>query len=76
MMEIQDRFKVLALEKDEIMIPEVIEKTFAGSGIPVEIEDFAFPYSHENPFPLNSPDTMGVNNGLESVMTRAANFFS
>ena len=40
----------------------------------IELLDFPFPYSHENPFPANIKDDSSVNRSFTNVFSRAANF--
>lgn len=42
----------------------------------VQLLDFPFEYSHENPFPLHSKDTTSVNNAFSNVFSQAAEFLT
>ena len=74
--EIQDRFLVSALLDDKTMRPEAMKKTFMETGITLDIEDFPYTYTHENPFPAGEENTVAVNRAMESVMGKAAVFFT
>ena len=40
----------------------------------VTLLDFTFPYTHENPFPVNEKDTTSVNAAFRNIFSRAAEF--
>lgn len=42
----------------------------------IDILDFAFPYSHENPFPVNLKDISSVDRSFTNVFSRIANFLT
>lgn len=42
----------------------------------IELLDFSFPYSHENPFPVNTRDVSSVNSSFTKVFSRAAAFLA
>lgn len=78
LMEICPRIKSLTLEKDMVITPGAISKMLHGSNgdIPLNIEvmDFPFAYSHEQPFPPRSGDN--VDTAFDEVFRKAAQFLS
>jgi hypothetical protein len=45
--------------------------------IPVEVWDFKYPYSHENPFPVyNNESSAEVDRSFERLITKAALFLA
>lgn len=42
----------------------------------IELLDFPFPYSHENPFPVNLKDVSSVNRSFTNVFSKAVNFLA
>ncbi|MDR2815345.1 MAG: DUF6051 family protein [Proteiniphilum sp.] len=42
----------------------------------VQLLDFPFPYTHENPFPHTTNDTASLNNAFTNVFSRAAEFLA
>ena len=42
----------------------------------IQLLDFSFPYTHENPFPHTTKDTTSLNNAFTSVFSRAAEFLA
>ena len=42
----------------------------------IDLHDFPFPYSHENPFPVNLKDVSSVDHSFTNVFSRIANFFA
>lgn len=42
----------------------------------IELLDFSFPYSHENPFPVSTKDVSSVNCSFTKVFSRAAAFLA
>jgi hypothetical protein len=53
-----DRFYAIALAQDKVVPPYEVMNTLQGAlrniPIPVEVFDFPFKYTHENPFPISS----------------------
>ena len=74
----KERIRGIALSND-LVIPyhgalEALGKKNAESTI--QLLDFPFPYTHENPFPLTSKDTTSLNNAFTNVFSRAAEFLA
>ncbi|MDF9831103.1 DUF6051 family protein [Parabacteroides sp. PF5-6] len=71
------RIKAISLKKD-IVVPTagIIKALGKTSGKILEELDFAFPYSHQTPFPMHHPavDKEEVNKAFESVLGKAALF--
>lgn len=75
---LKGRIRGIALTKD-IVIPyhgvlEALGEENAASTI--QLLDFPFAYTHENPFPHNSNDTTSLNNAFTNVFSRAAEFLA
>ena len=75
---LKNKIRGIALTKD-IVIPyhgvlEALGRKNAESTI--ELLDFPFPYTHENPFPHKSDDTTSLNNAFNHVFSRAAEFLA
>ena len=55
-----DRFYSIVLQKDEVVPPYEVINTLQGvrRDIPIKIEvlDYPYRYTHENPFPVNEKD--------------------
>jgi hypothetical protein len=71
----------IALEKDKVMPPDAIDRTLHGRKgnvpVPMEVLDFPFPYSHENPFPVSNNDiAKDVDERFRQVFSKAAAFLS
>jgi hypothetical protein len=67
----------VSLLKDSVIPAKGIISTLSGSGKKdiVEILDFPYTYSHENPFPvLNTPVSKKVDYWFEKVFAEAAMF--
>ena len=68
----------IALKQDKVVPAYEIINTLQGAAreidITVEIYDFDYPYSHENPFPPNPKIADAINKGYEKVFTRAVSF--
>ena len=75
LMELQDRLKVIGLKKDQTMPAGALKKTFRATGIPVDIEDYPYEYSHENPFPLHDETYQQAGNSLERLIHKTAGFY-
>ncbi|MDA3928642.1 MAG: DUF6051 family protein [Prolixibacteraceae bacterium] len=70
----------LALEKDKVMLSKKIVTTLKGrkrnSSIRVDVIDFPYDYTHENPFPLNDKTIHPlVNRSFDVVMNKAIRFY-
>jgi len=77
---IKDRLYVVALEKDKVMPVECIIKTVRGKrgniDVPVEVIDFPYDYSHEQPFPLGDDKIQHlVDRSFTVVFDKAVEFF-
>ncbi|HEX2921300.1 MAG TPA: DUF6051 family protein [Bacteroidales bacterium] len=76
---LEEKMHSLSLTKDKVIPIEGILKTmcFRGKYRNVEVADFPYEYSHENPFPIFlNGDASKVNSCFEKVMTKAASFLS
>jgi len=77
---IKDRIMAVALLKDAIIPPEGIIKTLNASGkinANVEVMDFPYPYSHENPFPpIENIQYKQIDNCFNRLMETASNFLA
>lgn len=77
---ISPRLKALALKKDLVVPPYEVLNTLKGTerDIPVEVQivDFPFQYSHENPFPVSDNIVDQVEKGFQEVFCTAARFFA
>jgi hypothetical protein len=76
----KDRLYVVALEKDRVMPEAGIVKTIRGKKgnveVPVEVIDFPFNYSHEQPFPIGDDKIQHlVDRSFTVVFDKAAAFF-
>lgn len=72
------KIRGIALSKD-VVIPyhgvlEALGKKNAESTI--QLLDFPFSYTHENPFPHNSKDTTSLDNAFNNVFSRVAEFLA
>lgn len=69
----------VALKQDKVMPPEAIYSTlnFGKYQTPVEVMDFPFTYSHENPFPVGKKSNgADLDKAFESVFAKAIDFFN
>ena len=70
------RIQGVALAKDTVIpyhgIREALGPETAGSTI--QLLDFPFSYTHENPFPINTKDTSSLNAAFRGIFSRAAEF--
>ncbi|MBP8960213.1 MAG: hypothetical protein KBG40_07280 [Bacteroidales bacterium] len=78
---IKDRIMAVGLLKDTIIPPEGIIKTLnTDSGrknVNVEVMDFPFPYSHENPFPpIENIQYKQIDDFFKRLMESASNFLA
>ncbi len=74
----KEKIKGIALSND-IVIPyhgvlEALGKKNGESSI--QLLDFPFHYTHENPFPLTTKETTSLNHAFTSVFSRAAEFLA
>jgi hypothetical protein len=79
--EMKDRVYAVMLEKDKVMPVEGIIKTLRGKKdkveIPVEVIDFPFNYSHEQPFPIGDDKIQNlVDRSFTVVFDKAVDFFN
>jgi len=71
---LRKQIQAVALLRDKVIPAEGIVKAMQRF-IPVEVMDFAYSYSHENPFPiLAGADSSLVDKSFEKVFSRAAAF--
>jgi hypothetical protein len=78
---IGSRIKAIALEKDKVMPVAGIIETLRGKRndgtIPVEVIDFPFEYSHEQPFPVGDDKIQSlVDRSFTVVFDKAVSFFN
>jgi hypothetical protein len=78
--EMKDRLYVVALEKDLVMPVDGIVKTVRGKKgkveVPVEVIDFPYNYSHEQPFPIGDDKIQNlVDRSFTVVFDKAVDFF-
>ncbi|SFL34348.1 DUF6051 family protein [Proteiniphilum acetatigenes] len=75
---LKGKIKGIALSNDMVIpyhgVLEALGRKNAESTI--QLLDFPFPYTHENPFPLTSKDTTSLNNAFTNVFSRAAEFLA
>lgn len=74
----KERIRGIALSND-LVIPYhgVLEALGRKTGeSAIQLLDFPFNYTHENPFPHNSKDPAPVNNAFTNVFSRAAEFLA
>lgn len=75
---ISNRVFALALEGDQVSPPHEVINTLKGihRDIPIDVEvmDFNYPYSHENPFPLLKEQRKGVSEEFNRVFERISWF--
>lgn len=74
------RIRALALARDVVVPGLEVQRTLAG-GVPaarslVQVIDFPFPYTHENPFPLLEGFRDDVSRCFEGVFTLAGDFLA
>jgi hypothetical protein len=73
-----DRFFSINLVHDEVVLPYEAINTLQGSlrdiPIPIEIMDFPFKYTHENPFPISPKLNEQVSEQFNIVFDKISNF--
>jgi hypothetical protein len=78
--ELTERLLVLALKKDEVVPFDALKETLQGNGrniaVPLVPLDFAYPHTHQEPFPLAEGMQGDVEESFSFVFQRAADFFS
>lgn len=77
LLSLQNRLRVYALEKDDVIPAEAVRETFSGifgeeNGVVTSL-DFPFKYTHVTPFPCND-ETSVVNQAFEKVFSDASDF--
>lgn len=76
--EIADRFYTISLTEDEVVPPYEIINTLQGiaRNIPIKVEvlDFPYPYTHENPFPLLEKVKYQANEQFKIVFDKFCDF--
>ena len=72
------RIYAIALEKDQVIPADKIKETLLGNSKGnVEVWDFDYPYTHENPFPLRIEKLKDeINEAFEKVFLKAGVFLS
>lgn len=76
---LKDQIYAIAPLKDSVIPPTGISSFFRSiSSKNIEMVDFAYPYSHEQPFPINGKPALSaaVDGGFNHVFKRAANFLA
>jgi hypothetical protein len=76
---LREQIHSVSLLKDSVIPSKGIVSTLRASGEKdiVDIWDFPYPYSHENPFPVfNSPDSRKVDYWFEKVFSEATMFLA
>jgi hypothetical protein len=78
---LKERIYAVALEKDTIMPFDYIVKTLRGKrgklDVPVEVIDFPFEYSHEQPFPIGDDKIQPlVDRSFSVAFDKAVDFFN
>ena len=74
----KERIRGIALSND-LVIPYhgILEALGEKNGhTAIQLLDFPFPYTHENPFPHNSKDITSVNKAFTNVFSRVAEFLA
>lgn len=70
------RIKGIVLAKDQVIpyngVLEALGRKTAEAT--VQLIDFPFPYTHENPFPINTKDASSVNRAFVNVFSQAVEF--
>jgi hypothetical protein len=75
---IRDRLYGIALEKDMVMTPNAIRESLKSDHpkeITIDVLDPDYSYSHENPFPTLTNIQNEVQEGFDTIFSRAAEFF-
>jgi hypothetical protein len=78
---IKEQIRSIALAKDTVIPAKGIVKTLnynsSGADHRIQVTDFPFPYTHENPFPVyNTPLSMKVDESFERLFNAASLFLS
>jgi len=76
---LSDRMMAITLENDQIIPYYEVINTLKGVArdipVPVDIKDFPYPYTHENPFPVNSKYEEKVTKSFNEIFNEASQFF-
>ena len=76
--EMSDRFYAIALAQDKVVPPYEVMNTLQGAlrniPIPVEVFDFPFKYTHENPFPVSPKFDEQVNEQFLLIFDKICKF--
>jgi len=78
---LRNQISAIGLSKDQVIPAKSILQTLTGGSntnkIPMEVLDFPYPYSHENPFPTGNPVFRPqVDQAFQHVFSSAAKFLS
>lgn len=75
---IRNRIAGVALAKDSVIPYHGVELAMGKENTEktIQLLDFAFPYSHENPFPVTTKDISSLNRSFTDVFSRAAGFLA
>jgi Family of unknown function (DUF6051) len=81
LIKLRDQIRSIALKQDTVIPANGIVNTMipltGKKSAPVEIWDFPYPYSHENPFPvLNNESSAEVDRSFERLITNAGLFLA
>jgi hypothetical protein len=81
LIKLRDQVRSVALKKDTVIPANGIVNTLipmtSKKFSPVEVWDFPYPYSHENPFPiLNNESSAEVDRSFERLITKAGLFLA
>lgn len=71
----RDRIRSIGLTKDRVIPAHEIKKTLIATGDNVQIWDFPYQYTHENPFPFTrSSDSDLIDGSFERMICAASDF--
>jgi hypothetical protein len=75
---IRNRIAGVALAKDSVIPYHGVELAMGKENTEktIQLLDFAFPYSHENPFPVTTKDISSLTRSFTDVFSRAAGFLA
>jgi hypothetical protein len=81
LIKLRDQIRSIALKQDTVIPANGIVNTMIpmtrNKLLPVEVWDFKYPYSHENPFPVfNNESSAEVDRSFERLITKAALFLA
>lgn len=73
---IKNRIKGVSLSKDVVIPYHGVQEAMGTetTTASIQLQDFPFSYSHENPFPHNEKDTTSLNKAFEGVFSDAVDF--